>query len=102
MKLLDFDEVRGLMREVIGKLDRVGMEKGEVRPQHSFSIHSEEERRAVRKLLERYRGLSEDQRHQIPALLIGCGREKGRAVGPLRFREYGKSLDELKRAYEIE
>jgi len=38
----------------------------------------------------------------IGAWNSGAGREKGRVIGPLPYREYGNSLEELKRAYEIE
>ncbi len=68
------DEMRMLVRAVSDKLDRVNMDKGEVRPQHSFSIHSDDERRAVKELLARFRQLSAEQQKQLPAVLNGLGK----------------------------
>jgi tRNA A-37 threonylcarbamoyl transferase component Bud32 len=50
------------------------MQKGEVKPQHSLSIRSEDERNVVKQLLARFRQLPADQQHKLPALLNGLGK----------------------------
>jgi hypothetical protein len=67
-------EVRRLMQEVQHRVSQAGMHKGEVKPQHSFSIRSEDERTAVKELLARFRQLPVQQQHQVPALLNGLGK----------------------------
>jgi TPR repeat protein len=47
---------------------------GEVRPEHSFSIRSEDERRAVKQLLARFRQLPAEEQKRLPALLNGLGK----------------------------
>jgi formylglycine-generating enzyme required for sulfatase activity len=74
LHLSSAEEVRRLFQEVLERLARVGMQRGEVRPPHSFSIRSEEERRAVRQLLERFRQLAPAEQQQVPALLNGLGK----------------------------
>ncbi len=49
---------RSLMEQVQHQLAQLGMQRGEVRPQHSFSIRGDAERRAVKALLARFRELS--------------------------------------------
>ena len=68
------DEVRQLMHEVIQKIEQVGMKHGEVKPQHSFSIHTEGERAAVKQLLARFRQIPAQQQQQVPALQNGIGK----------------------------
>ena len=68
------EEVRGLLREVIQRVSKVGMQNGEIRPQHSLSIRSEDERAAVKLLLARFRQLPPDQQIHLPALLNGLGK----------------------------
>ena len=67
-------EVRHLVEQVLSRLDQAGMRQGEVRAQHSFSIRSEDERRAVKQLLARFRELPADEQHQAHALLNGLGK----------------------------
>ena len=68
------EELLKLMREVLARQARAGMPAGEVRPEYSFSIRSEDEKLAVRQLLDHYRGLPPEQRRQVPALLNGLGK----------------------------
>jgi formylglycine-generating enzyme required for sulfatase activity len=68
------DEVRGLLCEVLQRVSKVGMQSGEVRPQHSLSIRSEDERAAVKQLLARFRQLPSEQQMQHPALQNGLGK----------------------------
>src|ERR1019366_10608514 len=68
------DKVRRLMQEVLNRVSQAGMQRGEVKPQHSFSIRSEDERTAVKQLLARFRQLPAQQQHQVPALLNGLGK----------------------------
>src|SRR4051812_5405087 len=51
-------EVRGLFEQVLRQLDQAGMRQGEARPSASCSIRGEDERRAVRALLARFRSRS--------------------------------------------
>jgi serine/threonine protein kinase len=67
-------EVGRLMREVMDRLDRLNMHRGEVQPQHSLSIHNEGERRAVKQLLLRFRAMAPQEQVQVPALLNGLGK----------------------------
>src|SRR5262249_39405300 len=68
------EDMRRLMTEVIGRLDRLGMQHPEVRPRHSLSIRSQDERDAGLALLERFRPLPDDLKRQVPALLNGLGK----------------------------
>ena len=45
------DEMRRLLEAVLSRVSEAGMHKGEVKPQHSCSIRSEDERQAVKQLL---------------------------------------------------
>lgn len=74
LNLTNIDEVRRLMQEVLVRVSQAGMHKGEVQPQHSFSIRSEDERIAVKQLLARFRQLPAQQQKQVPALLNGLGK----------------------------
>lgn len=74
LHLADADEVRRLMQEVLNRVSHAGMQKGEVKPHHSFSIRSEDERTAVKQLLARFRQLPAQQQQQVPALLNGLGK----------------------------
>jgi formylglycine-generating enzyme required for sulfatase activity/tRNA A-37 threonylcarbamoyl transferase component Bud32 len=68
------DEFRRLFQEIMVRVGQAGMQKGEVKPQHSFSIRSEDERNAVKQLLARFRHLPSEQQKQVPALLNGLGK----------------------------
>jgi formylglycine-generating enzyme required for sulfatase activity/tRNA A-37 threonylcarbamoyl transferase component Bud32 len=68
------DELRTLLRDAVTRLSRLQMDAGVVRPEHSFSIRTEEERQAVRHLLDRFRRLPAEERTHFPALLNGLGK----------------------------
>jgi formylglycine-generating enzyme required for sulfatase activity/tetratricopeptide (TPR) repeat protein len=74
LHLKDAEEIRRLLVEVQERLSRIGMQRGEVRPEHSLSIRSEDERRAVKALLGRFRELPAFEQRQVPALLNGLGK----------------------------
>ncbi len=67
-------ETHALVEKVLALLSQLGMQRGEVRPQHSLSIHGESDRQAVRQLLQRFRQLPAEQQKQLPALLNGLGK----------------------------
>ena len=74
LHLANTGEIRSLFEQVMSQLALLGIQRGEVRPGNSCSIRGEDERRAVKALLERFRRLpSEEQRH-APALLNGLGK----------------------------
>jgi tetratricopeptide (TPR) repeat protein len=68
------DEVRSLLMQVLQHLNQAGMQRGEMRPQHSCSIRGEDERRAVKALLARFRTLPPEEQKNAPALLNGLGK----------------------------
>ncbi len=74
LHLADAGEIRSLLEQVQQHLAHLGMQQGEVRPQHSFSIRGDDERRAVKVLLERFRRLPGEEQRQVPALLNGLGK----------------------------
>src|SRR5205807_1698839 len=74
LHLAGVDELRRLMTGVLDLLGRTGMQRGELKPHHSFSIRGEEERSAVRHFLDRFRGLTPDAQRRLPALLNGLGK----------------------------
>jgi formylglycine-generating enzyme required for sulfatase activity/tRNA A-37 threonylcarbamoyl transferase component Bud32 len=74
LHLNNSDEVRRLMLEVLNRVSQNGMQKGEVKPQHSFSIRSENERNAVKQLLASFRQMPAQEQKQFPALLNGLGK----------------------------
>jgi formylglycine-generating enzyme required for sulfatase activity/tRNA A-37 threonylcarbamoyl transferase component Bud32 len=67
-------ELVALVSEVLRLLQQQNMQHGAVQPHHSCSIHNEAERRLVKELLARYRGLPAEQQTQLPALLNGLGK----------------------------
>ena len=74
LHLVNAAEVRQLLTAAVTQLGRLGMQLGEVRPNDSLSIHSEDEKRAVKQLLVRFRKLPADEQKQLPALLNGLGK----------------------------
>jgi hypothetical protein len=74
LQLSSGEEIRRLLQEVIEHLARVGMQAGQLRPQHSLTIRGEDERRAVRQLLDRFRRVSPEEQQRVPALLNGLGK----------------------------
>jgi len=67
-------EIRDLREELVRRLTEAGMQRGEVRPHHSFSIRGEDEHRAVLALLARFRQLPADEQRRMPDLLNGLGK----------------------------
>jgi tetratricopeptide (TPR) repeat protein len=67
-------EARTLMEQVLLRLGQVGMARGEVQPGNSCLIRGEDERRAVKALLVRFRQLPAEEQRQAPALLNGLGK----------------------------
>lgn len=68
------EQARDIYQAVLdlqGKLDLLGRE---VRPQDSLSLRNDQERQLVRRLVARYRALSEDDRGRMPALLNAIGK----------------------------
>jgi serine/threonine protein kinase len=74
LHLTNTDEVRRLMLEVLNRVGQAGMQKGEVKPQYSFSIRSEDERTAVKQLLASFRKMPAEEQKQFPAMLNGLGK----------------------------
>jgi hypothetical protein len=68
------EELNTLVREVIARVQELGMQRGEVKAQHSFSIRSEGERHAVKLLLDRFRRLPPEMQKDVPALENGLGK----------------------------
>jgi hypothetical protein len=68
------DEVRSLGQQVQHLVSQLGIQKGEVKPQFSFSIRSDSERAAVKQLLAQFRQLPSEQQNQYPALRNGLGK----------------------------
>lgn len=92
MQLQSGDEIRSLLVEVLRQLGQVGMNRGEVRPHHSVSIRTEDERRAVRLLLGRIRQLPDEERRQVPALLNGMGKLQ---IGTGDFEQARKTFGDV-------
>jgi len=69
-----FDEMRSLFDQVLTHLNRAGMQQGEIRPGNSCSIRGEDERRAVKALLARFRQIPPTEQGKVPALLNGLGK----------------------------
>jgi formylglycine-generating enzyme required for sulfatase activity/tRNA A-37 threonylcarbamoyl transferase component Bud32 len=86
------DEVRALLRDAVNRLSRLQMEAGVVRPEHSFSIRTEDERHAVRHLLDRFRQLPGEERIRLPALLNGLGKLQ---LGAGDFAGAGRTFGEV-------
>jgi formylglycine-generating enzyme required for sulfatase activity/tRNA A-37 threonylcarbamoyl transferase component Bud32 len=74
MNLANGEVIRRLEQEVLNQVSQAGMYKGEVKPHHTFSIRSEDERTAVKQLLARFRQMPSEQQKQCPALLNGLGK----------------------------
>jgi serine/threonine protein kinase len=96
LQLANAEEVRALLARVQEQLNQAGL-RGEVRPEHSCSIHGEEERQAVKALLVRFRRLPAGEQAQVPALLNGLGKLQ---VGTGDFPGARQTFDELARAVD--
>jgi hypothetical protein len=85
-------KVRSLLEQVLRQQSQAGMKQGEVRLADSCSIRGEDERRAVRALLARFRGLPPEEQMQVPALLNGLGKLQ---LGAGDFAEAGRTFAEV-------
>ena len=74
LHLANAETLRILRVQVQQLLGQIGMTRGEVRPGNSCSIRSEDERRAVRAVLARFRQLPAEEQRNAPALLNGLGK----------------------------
>jgi formylglycine-generating enzyme required for sulfatase activity len=63
-----------MYQAVIGLERKIDLLTGEVRPRHSLSLPSDEERQVVKAWLARFRALPLDQQQRTPALLNGLGK----------------------------
>ena len=93
--LANAGEVRSLLEQVLSHLAQAGMARGEVRPGNSCSIRGEDERRAVKALLARFRRLPAEEQRRAPALLNGLGKLQ---VGAGDFAEARQTFTEVVRA----
>ena len=92
LHLANAGEVRTLLEQVLSHLAQAGMARGEVRPGNSCSIRGEDERRAVKALLARFRRLPAEEQRQAPALLNGLGKLQ---VGAGDFAEARQTFTEV-------
>jgi tetratricopeptide (TPR) repeat protein len=68
------EEIRGLGLAVYRLLEQHQLQRRELQPQDSLSLHGDAERRLVKEVVARYRALPEDQRRRLPALLNAVGK----------------------------
>jgi hypothetical protein len=68
------EQNRELYQAVLDLQARFDLMRADLRPRDTLSIRDEAERKLVRKVIERYRSLPEDQRRQQPALLNAIGK----------------------------
>jgi len=94
LHLANAGEVRTLLEQVLSHLAQAGMARGEVRPGNSCSIRGEDERRAVKVLLARFRRLPAEEQRRAPALLNGLGKLQ---VGAGDFAEARQTFTEVVR-----
>ncbi len=92
LHLTNAGEIRSLLEQVLSQLGQVGMARGEVRPGNSCSIRGEDERRAVKALLARFRALPAEEQRRMPALLNGLGKLQ---VGAGDFTEARQTFTEV-------
>ena len=89
------EQNRDLYQEVLRLKEKLDLMHHEVRPRDSLSIRSEEERRLVKQLVDRYRALPEERRRNMPALLNAFG-QLAVAAG-----EFGQAERHFKEATEL-
>src|SRR5262249_28753688 len=68
------EQIRRLADDVLRVLAQHRLERRELRPGDSLSLRTDKERRLVKDLVTRYRGLPPEQRQQLPALLNAVGK----------------------------
>ena len=61
----------GIQAQVQHLVSQAGMQKGEVKPHQSFSIHSQDERDVIKKLLAQFRQLPAEQQQQVLLNYLG-------------------------------
>ena len=98
LQLVNAEEVRSLLVQVQHHLSLVGMQRGEITHQHSLSISGEDERRAVKTLLARFRQLPADEQRQVPALLNGLGKLQ---VGAGDFEQAKQTFNDTEAVLEL-
>ena len=94
LHLANAGEIRALLEQVLLRQNQAGMTRGAVRPGDSCSIRGEDERRAVKALLARFRRLPAEEQRQTPALLNGLGKLQ---VGASEFTEARQTFTEVVR-----
>jgi tRNA A-37 threonylcarbamoyl transferase component Bud32 len=92
LHLANANEIRSVLVQAQQLLALVGMQRDEVKPQHSLSIRGEDERRVVKALLARFRGLPPEEQRRVPALLNGLGKLQ---LGSGEFEEAGRTFAEV-------
>jgi serine/threonine protein kinase len=68
------EQIQHLAHDVLQVLVQRQLERRELQPGDSLSIRGDDERRLVKELVGRYRGLPEEQRRRLPALLNAVGK----------------------------
>src|SRR5262249_26718443 len=68
------EQLQEFGQSVLRALQQHQLERRELRPHDSLSLRTEGERQLVKQLVGRYRGLPEEQRRQLPALLNALGK----------------------------
>jgi uracil-DNA glycosylase len=68
------DQARDIYNAVINLQGRLDLVQRELRPRDSLSIRNDSERHLVKELVARYRGLPEERRRDMPALLNAIGK----------------------------
>jgi ribosomal protein S27E len=95
LHLANAGEVRSLLEQVLMHLSQAGMTRGEVRPGNSCSIRGEDERRAVKALLARFRQLPPEEQRRLSALQNALGKLQ---VGAGDFEEAYRTFTEVVQA----
>ncbi len=88
------EQIRHLAQDVMQVLGQHQLERRELRGGDSLSIRNDDERRLVKELVARYRGLPPEQRRQMPALLNAVGKMQ---VVAGNFDEARQDFQELTR-----
>ena len=68
------ETVVGIMESVQQALEKIDALSGEIKPHHSCSIHSPEEKLLVKQILRQFRELTVEEKEAFPALINGVGK----------------------------